>query len=63
MDRDGSDVVSVGVKLMNALQRVVVKHADLHVVGARQHPMLAGDELGRANRKIAHLKRLGNLLG
>ena len=63
MDGDGSDVVSVGVELMNALQRVVVKHADLHVVGARQHPMLAGDKLGRANRKIAHLERFGNLLG
>ena len=63
MDGDGSNVVGVGVELMNAFQRVVVEHAYFHVVGTRQHPMLSSHELGGANRQIAHFERLGNLLG
>lgn len=32
MDSNASDVIWMGLKLMNSLQRVVVKHSKLHVI-------------------------------
>lgn len=53
-----SDIIAVRLERMNALQSVVIKHSDLHVIGTGDNPVLARDELRRSYRQIAHLERL-----
>ena len=43
---------------LDFLHRVVVVHAQVHVVRARDHPLLADDELGAPHRHLAHLEAL-----
>ena len=43
---------------VDALQSVVVVDAEGHVVGARHDPVLAGNELGGSDGKIADLEGL-----
>ena len=62
MHGHGPDVVGVGVKLMQALERVVVEDTDFHVVGPGQHPILARHELSSAYWQVAHFERLHDLL-
>ena len=49
MDGERTDVICVGVELMDAFERVVVEDSDLHVVRSGEHPMLSSDEFGGAN--------------
>ena len=47
MDGDAADVVRVGLEGRDAVQRVVVEDAHLHVVRAGDDPVFARHELGR----------------
>ena len=49
MDGEGTDVVCVCVKLVDAFKRVVVEDSDFHIVGSGEHPMLSSDEFGSTN--------------
>ena len=59
---DVADVIGVRLKLLNLLQRVVVPHADHHVVGPGHDPLLPGNELGAADRQLRGLERLDDRL-
>lgn len=62
MDLNESNVVGVGIPLLHFLHRVVVVHAQLHVVRARDDPVLAHDEARAAHGVRAHLKTLDESL-
>ena len=59
---DAPDVVRVCLEGLDLLHRVVVVHADLIVVGARDDPLLARHEFGRAHRLVRHLEGLDQAL-
>ena len=48
---------------LDFLHRVVVVHAQVHVVRARNDPLLAHHELGAPHGHLAHLKALDEQLG
>jgi len=56
VDGDRANVVGVGLEHVDPLEGVVVEDADLHVVGAGDDPVLAGDEFGGANWRLADLE-------
>ena len=62
MNGDGSDVVRVRLEHMDALESVVVEYANLHVVRARHHPVLARNELRSTHGQVTHLEGLDELL-
>mmetsp|Transcript_51914 Transcript_51914/g.151198 ORF Transcript_51914/g.151198 Transcript_51914/m.151198 type:complete len:380 (+) Transcript_51914:1510-2649(+) len=55
---DVSDVIRVGLNLVDLLKRVVVEHADEHVVRGGDDPLLPRNELRAAHRKVADLQLL-----
>lgn len=57
-----ANVIRVCFKRLRLVQSVVVEHSYLHVVRARDDPVLPRNELGGTNRQIAHLERLDQLL-
>lgn len=58
MDLDEPNVIRVGVPFFHLLHGVVVVHAQLHIVRARDDPVLAHDEARAAHRVRAHLETL-----
>ena len=62
MNGNTPDIVRVRLELVDTLERVIVEHAHVHVVTARDDPILARDKLGGSNRQITHFKRFNQRL-
>ena len=57
-----ANVVRVRIPLLHFLHRVVIVHAQLHVVRARDDPVLAHDEARAAHGIRAHFETLDERL-
>lgn len=58
MNYNTSDIVTVCLKGMNALQSVVIEYSDLHVIRSSDHPILPWNKFGRSYRQVADLEGL-----
>ena len=56
MDGNAANVVRVRLELVNALQGVVVEHSHVHIVRARNYPVLTGHEFCRTDWQITHFE-------
>ncbi len=53
-----ANVIGVGIPFLDLLHRVVIVHAQFHVISAGDNPVLAHDKPSTAHRVGAHLKGL-----
>lgn len=56
MHRYTSDIITVCFKRMNAFQRIIIKHSNLHVIGTSDNPVLAWHKFGSPYRQIAYFE-------
>lgn len=63
MDCETSDVVWVRLESRDLFVGVVVEDAKLEIIGARDEPVLAGDEADATHGDLRDLKRLDQCAG
>lgn len=56
MYRYTPDIITVCLECLNTFQSVVIKHSDLHVIRASDHPILARHKFSRSYWQIAYFK-------
>jgi len=62
MNSNAANIITVRLVRNHLFQRVVIKHAQMHIIGASNDPALSGNEFRSTNGQVGDFKRLDECL-